>query len=88
MGQAQRTPLRSTVADTKGFCAWALGARPGDWVVYHIGNLAIDRLKSPDLSEVADIVQVLSDKSYVAGMQYRLSLPAIAGWQYVATRTG
>lgn len=34
------------------FCAWVAQAEPGDWLEYHRGVLAVDRLKTiSDLSE-------------------------------------
>lgn len=80
--------FRKTVADAAHFCQWAAGAPPGDFVVYHIGNLGKDRIGNPTLHELADTVLLLSESGFVLGAQYPISLAGISGASYAATRTG
>lgn len=81
-------PLRDTVQDTKTLLAWAADAEPGRWCVYHIGNLANDRIGSETLARLAETVLVLTATGWVHTSQHALALPTIRGWQYIATRTG
>lgn len=80
--------FRKTVADTAHFCQWAAAAPPGDFVVYHIGNLGRDRIGNAALHDLADTVLLLSEAGFVLGAQYPIHLAGIAGASYAATRTG
>lgn len=79
-------PLRDTVQDTKTLLAWATDADPGRWCVYHVGNLAADRIESEALARLAETVLVLSATGWVHTSQHALALPMIRRWQYIATR--
>lgn len=80
--------LRQTVADTRAFCTWAAGAPPGAVVMYHIGNIGADRIANAILHDLAETVRLLAMSGWVATHQHRISLAAIQGFSYVATRTG
>ena len=80
--------LRKTVATSAAFCAWAAGAPPRDFTVYHIGNLSRDRTSNPALNDLAETVAVLQRTGYVIGSQIPITLPTVTGMSYVATRTG
>lgn len=81
-------PFRHFVHGVESLAAWAATAGPGVWCAYHIGNLAEDRLHSPELARLADVVKILAGTGFLVTSQNRVVLPTIRGWQYVATRTG
>jgi len=80
--------FRKTVSDAAALCQWVAAAPAGDFVVYHIGNLVMDRLSNPVLHDLAETVFLLADSGYVIGAQYPIRLAGIMGATYTATRTG
>lgn len=80
--------LRKTVTNTAAFCAWAASAAPKDYVIYHIGNLGLDRASNATLHDLAETILLLQGTGFVIGSQHPMRLAHIDGWSYVASRTG
>lgn len=79
--------LRNTVWDIASLCRWARGAMPGDWCVYHIGNLARDRAHNAGLNDLAETVLLLCETGHLTASAHRVRLPLAQGWTYTARRT-
>lgn len=82
----QRQSAHDMAYDTRAFCAWFKGARPGDTCVYHAGNLAHDRTTDSDLADLADTVMLLNNLQAVKLRQFRQYLAIIDLWCYVAVK--
>ena len=65
-----------------GLTEWRSRASVGDKVIYHTGDLAMDRLGDPVLDGIAVAAMRLSDAGRVALTQRRVS-PGV--YEYVAT---
>lgn len=79
---------RRTVITLASLYRWLKTAQRDDWFVYHAGNLAHDRLLNPDLSDLADLILLLTDFGYLTTTQHRRYLFIMDVFVYVATRTG
>lgn len=75
----------STCADLR---VWAAGARPREFVTYHVGNLAADRADNPVLNDMAELVRLLQETGWLMQSTKSVKLAAIRGHAYFATRTG
>lgn len=73
--------------NAKAFRAWLRGAMPGDRCIYHIGQIASDRITTRDLDELADVVLMFVDLGVVTHMAQRLPLAGGVQTIYSATRS-
>lgn len=82
------TGLRKSVYDVKAFNYWAATAPAGDYVIYHMGNLGLDRANNRTLHELAETVLLLQETGFVVGAKENMNLAGFTGWGYVAHRSG
>lgn len=82
-----RTGLRKSVFDTKAFRHWAATAPANDFVIYHMGNLGIDRANNRTLHDLAETVLLLQETDYVIGTKESVNLAGFSGWAYIAVRS-
>ena len=80
--------LNSIVTSTEGFLRWLSTSTMGDWCVYHVGHIGLDRTEDPDLNERAALVLVLADLDFVNSSIARPPFADQEIFAYVATRTG
>lgn len=88
---ASHTPMsmiRASVPDLGALMTWAMRAKAGDTATYHVGNLAVDRARSPVLHDLAEAVTILVEHDYLSAGQLRTRLPMLDGYSYLCTRTG
>lgn len=65
---------------------WVRPTMRNKWIVYHSGDLAVDRLADPKVAHKADIVRIMAETQFVVLSQYRR--PNHLGSVYTATQTG
>lgn len=83
----QETTLRHQHrGDPAAFLAWAARATRGEFSVYHTGNLAADRITTPEVEELACLALLLQDTKWLNLMQCRQSVAY--PMDYIGVRTG
>jgi hypothetical protein len=79
--------LRHTAQTLGAFSRWAKRASAGEWCVYHVGRLAIDRRGNPDLDRLAATVAILTTTRWVNAAQYQDASGETSIYTYYAMRT-